>query len=380
MWKVVAADDEGYIREALKKLINWEKMNCDLVSVLEDGQELIQCIENESPDIVITDIQMPGVNGLEVCKYLYETRPETQIIILTAYSDFDYAKFAIKYNVCEYVLKISIMDELPEALEKATGKLTQLKKEIEKEEAAVSEQRTLLQQIDQYVEQNFKNKISLDEIADELHVNRSYLSRFYKNKTGINLFDTILNLRIEAAKEYLLNTDMKTYEISEAIGVDDAGYFSKMFKKITGVSPKEFRKQGKDEKTTKQLMTLMLILGVGCILEGCGKESNHSVTITLIHAWGGTEEDHVAMREIYEEFQEENPDINLQMISMPTREDMMRKVEDMIMVGNIPDIVSFSGTGENNTYDFMIENNMALDIYPYMQQDQEFADSNFRSK
>lgn len=70
----------------------------------------------------------------------------------------------------------------------------------------------------------------------------------YKNKTGINLFDTILNLRIEAAKEYLLNTDMKTYEISEAIGVDDAGYFSKMFKKITGVSPKEFRKQGKDEK------------------------------------------------------------------------------------------------------------------------------------
>ena len=88
----------------------------------------------------------------------------------------------------------------------------------------------------------------MDEIGDELHVNRSYLSRFYKKKTGINLFDTILNLRIEAAKEYLLNTDMKTYEISEAIGVDDAGYFSKMFKKITGVSPKEFRKQGKDEK------------------------------------------------------------------------------------------------------------------------------------
>ena len=129
------------------------------------------------------------------------------------------------------------------------------------------------------------------------------------------------------------------------------------------------------KKTTKQLIALMLILGVGCILEGCRKESIHSVTITLIHAWGGTEEDHVAMREIYEEFQEENPDINLQMISMPTREDMMRKVEDMIMVGNIPDIVSFSGIGENSIYDFMIENNMALDIYPYMQQDQEFADS-----
>ena len=196
MWKVVAADDEGYIREALKKLINWEKMDCNLIEVLEDGQELIECIEKESPD----------------------------------------------------VLKIAIMDELPEALGKAIGKLLKLKKEVEKEEVAIPEQKTLLQQIEQYVEQNYKSKISLDEIADELHVNRSYLSRFYKNKTGVNLFDEILKLRIESAKEYLLKTDMKTYEVSEAVGFEDAGYFSKMFKKIMGVSPKEFRKREKDEK------------------------------------------------------------------------------------------------------------------------------------
>ena len=136
------------------------------------------------------------------------------------------------------------MDELPEALEKATGKLLKLKKEVEKEENVIPEQKTLLQQIEQY----YKSKISLEEIADELHVNRSYLSRFYKNKTGVNLFDEILKLRIESAKEYLLKTDMKTYEVSEAVGFEDAGYFSKMFKKITGVSPKDFRKQEKDEK------------------------------------------------------------------------------------------------------------------------------------
>lgn len=109
MWKVVAADDEGYIREALQKLINWEKMDCSLESVVSDGQELLEKIRGEMPDIVITDIQMPGVDGLEVCKYVYETCPETQVIILTAYSDFEYAKRAIKYSVCEYVLKISII-------------------------------------------------------------------------------------------------------------------------------------------------------------------------------------------------------------------------------------------------------------------------------
>jgi len=70
MWKVVAADDEAYIREALKKLINWEKMNCNLIDVVNDGQELINTIEIEEPDIIITDIQMPEVNGIDVCKYL----------------------------------------------------------------------------------------------------------------------------------------------------------------------------------------------------------------------------------------------------------------------------------------------------------------------
>ena len=99
------------------------------------------------------------------------------------------------------------------------------------------------------MEGNYRNKITLDDIADTMHVNRSYLSRFYKNKTGVNLFDAILNKRIEAAEDYLRNTDMKTYEISEAVGVEDAGYFSKMFKKITGVSPKEFRKREKNEET-----------------------------------------------------------------------------------------------------------------------------------
>ena len=74
------------------------------------------------------------------------------------------------------------------------------------------------------------------------------MSRTYKLKKGRNLFDEILNLRIEAAKDYLINTDMKTYEISELVGVDDASYFSKMFKKITGLSPKEYRKQEDHEE------------------------------------------------------------------------------------------------------------------------------------
>ena len=93
----------------------------------------------------------------------------------------------------------------------------------------------------------------------------------------------------------------------------------------------------------------------------------------MIHAWGGTGEDHVAMRDIYDGFQKENPDIEVQLISMPGRKEMLRKVEDMIMVGDMPDVITFSGMGQNTTYDFIVENDMALDIMPYVKKDEEFA-------
>ena len=115
----------------------------------------------------------------------------------------------------------------------------------------------------------------------------------------------------------------------------------------------------------------MWILLICCMLSSCEKEKK-KVTITVIHSWGGTETDHVAMRQIYGQFQNENPDINLRLISMPTRNETLRKVEDMIMVGDTPDIIAFSGMGENSIYNFMVENNMALDIQPYLEEDSEF--------
>lgn len=121
----------------------------------------------------------------------------------------------------------------------------------------------------------------------------------------------------------------------------------------------------------KKYKTIGLLGAVmfACVLGGCQKEKQEPVTLTVIHSWGGTGDDHVAMRNIYEEFQTENPDILLQLVSMPTGDEMQRKVEDMIMVGDTPDIVTFSGMGRNQTYDFMVENDMALDLMPYLEED-----------
>ncbi|MBD5551032.1 MAG: carbohydrate ABC transporter substrate-binding protein [Lachnospiraceae bacterium] len=126
-------------------------------------------------------------------------------------------------------------------------------------------------------------------------------------------------------------------------------------------------------KKYKRVWIIGILLVLTCIIAGCGKEQENKVTITMVHGWGGIEADHVAMRKIYEEFQTENPDIELRLISMPTREEMLRKVEDMIMVGDIPDIVNFEGIGYNQTYDFMVRNDMLIDLMPYLEEDEELA-------
>lgn len=122
-------------------------------------------------------------------------------------------------------------------------------------------------------------------------------------------------------------------------------------------------------------MVKWLLLLAGLVMAGCGKKQEELVEITLLHGWGSTEPDHVAMRQIYQDFEKQHPEIKLNLVSMPSADDVITKVEDMLTVGEIPDIVFTAGLGRDTIYEFMVENGYAVDLMPYIEADPEFREN-----
>lgn len=123
MWQVIVADDEPFVREALKEMIPWENMGYHLMAAFKNGKEVVNAVEDLKPDIVILDIQMPLMNGLETAKWNHEKYPDIIIVLLTAYEDFKYAQQAIVLQVKRYIIKSNLFEDLPKALEEISDEL-----------------------------------------------------------------------------------------------------------------------------------------------------------------------------------------------------------------------------------------------------------------
>ena len=197
------------------------------------------------PDIVITDIQMPSISGLQIAKYISENYKNVIVILLTAYSKFQYAKEAIEYGVKHYVVKNDLLDELPLILAKIVSENTESENQsdLNNDDANIENCAYVIQDIEKYIEENLDKKLSLTDIAESIHMNKSYISRMFKEKAGENLFDYINKRKIEKAKHLIKNNELRMYEIALNVGMEDTAYFSRVFKKYEGISPSEYQKE-----------------------------------------------------------------------------------------------------------------------------------------
>ena len=117
LYTVVVADDEDELREAVCRMIPWQELGFRLVGSASNGLDALQLVEKKEPDLLLTDIRMPFISGIELARQVREVRPAMNIAFLSGYDDFEYAKQAIQYNIISYMLKPLTMEGLAKELQ-----------------------------------------------------------------------------------------------------------------------------------------------------------------------------------------------------------------------------------------------------------------------
>ena len=245
MFRVILIDDEPLIVEGLKKVVRWEEYQCTVVATAEDAEKGAELIRTLQPDILFTDIRMPGVDGLTMLAGLRSEFPDLQVTVLTGFRDFAYAQEAIRLGVARFLLKPSRMDEIREALACMTARLekkhTEQSAEQEEPEERENAGSFLVNRALDYLEEHYAEKLTLQEVADACYVSQWHLSKLLNRYTKKNFYDLLNNRRIRAAKELLADPSLRIGDIGEMIGYADPAHFARVFRKIAGMSANEYR-------------------------------------------------------------------------------------------------------------------------------------------
>lgn len=234
---IVIVDDEPKIRNGLFKLLNG-RGSWHVTGAYGDAMEALKNLALHRPDVIITDIKMREINGLDMIDRMRETEQDAYIIILSGYSDFGFAQRAIELGVTRYLTKPTRTRELFGVLEEIEKKLGGRQKGQEEKREVTN---LMVQKAMDYVALNYSEKISLKTIAAELYLSPNYLSELFKRHTGQNISEYITEYRLEKARRYLQQPEYKIADVSELVGFGDARYFSSMFKKQYGMTPIEYR-------------------------------------------------------------------------------------------------------------------------------------------
>lgn len=239
--RVVIADDNQKMCMGIQKVIKDKFPQFIIEGVFEDGESLIEYLDKHIPDLLITDICMPGFDGLEACQKLREKSVSAHIILITGYKNFEYAKQAIRYKVHELLVKPFSSDQLIESIISAVN---DLQSNGTMNHADDTPQHYIVSDTKAFVEKHYSNpSLSRGLIAEHLSVNASYLSDVFKSETKIGLSEYITQVRIHNAKKLLSDNSISIQEVAKAVGCNSLQYFYQLFKKETGITPAEYQKR-----------------------------------------------------------------------------------------------------------------------------------------
>lgn len=253
MIRVLIADDERLEREALADLVVRRFEHEAVIQTAENGRRAADTAILWEADLILMDIEMPGINGLDAARAVLEQRPECKVIFVTAYSLFQYAHEAMHLGACDYLLKPVNPDEAEAAIRRAIRQIEAGRKLAElapvapepAADTAEAEDRNALvmAHVRRYMEDNYMFDLSLDSVSEILHISPAYLSAQFKKYQKMNFLDCLTELRINAAKQLLTDPLRSAAEVASMVGYEDASYFARAFKKRTGMTPTQYRRE-----------------------------------------------------------------------------------------------------------------------------------------
>lgn len=242
MLKVLIVDDEAVVRRGIVLGIDWAARGCVLAGEASNGEEGLAAVERYSPSLIITDVRMPRMDGIEMLSRLRERGNRARVILLTAHSDFAYAQSAVKLGADDYLLKPFRNEELIAAIDKVRRKERELATPAAALPLAKGDKSKYVLQALRYISLHYADEdISITAIAQHLQVSEGHLSHVFKKETGYTVINYLTQYRIHRAMELLRDCRRKVYEVAGEVGYRDVTYFGSTFKKLVGVSPSEYQ-------------------------------------------------------------------------------------------------------------------------------------------
>lgn len=253
-YKVLVAEDELIERMVLCKILKKHLGEFCEIYESKNGREALEVFQKEQPQIAILDIEMPGINGLEVARKIRESGKDCTILFLTGFDKFSYAKQAISVRALEYLLKPYNEQELIYAVEEAMQHASRFVAKETPDAAATEETSNLKEEdgenlrlsliresIRTYIESNYREDISMQSAAQAMGYSEAYFCKLFKQCFRVNFSAYLNEYRIEKAKVLMADPRINIKDIGIACGYSDSNYFARVFKRITGQTPSDYR-------------------------------------------------------------------------------------------------------------------------------------------
>ena len=244
MYKVLIVEDDMAIRFIYRNLKEWDKNGFYIAAEAENGKRALELLKTEKFDMMLLDVVLPEMDGLELLEVLEKNELYIPTVIASTYNEFEYARKGMQHGALDYLVKPVSREDL----DKCLGKL---RKKLDKEEneyrirklltaCGLDMEHSFAQKIEKYMENDID--FSMGSMAEYFGLSKDYFGKVFHQENGCTFQQFAMKYKMEQAKSLLLDTDMKIYEISESLGYKTTDYFTKLFRDYTGISPQRYRK------------------------------------------------------------------------------------------------------------------------------------------